>query len=344
MGSSPRFLLAAVWIASLTLLFPSAHAQKAREPLTEGEVMRLLQGGVPPQRVEKLARDSGIAFEMNVAVERDLRSAGASDQLLQTLRELAPGKGPAKPKTETPKTGATAPTGILLIIVDAACKLAVDGEDSGELAAGASKRLTLPFGEHLIRAVSNDEPTASVEWTGKVERPEQSLVRLELASRVKDVGYTRERAVEDERKAAEEERIKSAFAMFIGRWKRDGAQHYSLNCVFTYNEVIEFRWAGLLGPSLSAEKNVERESMTAIPQKAGDRYYCMNDLSDWPEYYRLILGEQDGSCNLYFSPPQGPLGGKPWTVPIRIISPTTFECSYTFEGKNYKYVFTKVAP
>lgn len=176
MGRFPRFLRAAVWIASVTLLFPFAHAQKTREPLTEGEVMRLLQGGVAPQRVEKLAREAGIAFEMNVAVERDLRSAGATDQLLQTLRELAPGKGQAKPKN-----GAT---GILLITVDAACKLAVDGEHAGELAAGASKRLTLPFGEHQIRAVSMDEPKASVEWTGKVENPDQSLVRLALAEKV----------------------------------------------------------------------------------------------------------------------------------------------------------------
>ena len=184
MGTRPRLLLAVLLIATASLASTFAHAQKTREPLTEGEVMRLLQGGVAPQRVGKLARESGIGFEMNPAVERDLRSAGADDQLLQTLREQAPGKGPAKPKNETPKTGALATTGILLITVDAACKLAVDGEDAGEIAAGASKRLTLPFGEHLIRAVSTEQPAASVEWTGKVEKPEQALVRLALADKV----------------------------------------------------------------------------------------------------------------------------------------------------------------
>jgi len=184
MGSCSRFLLAAVLIASVTLLFPLAHGQKTREPLTEGDVMQLLQGGVATQRVGKLAQEFGIAFEVSRAAERNLRSAGADDQLLQILRELGPGKGPANPKNETPKTGAPAATGILLITTDAACKLAVDGEDAGELAAGASKRLTLPFGEHLVRAVSNDEPTASVEWAGKVEKPEQALVRLVLAEKV----------------------------------------------------------------------------------------------------------------------------------------------------------------
>jgi len=58
----------------------------------------------------------------------------------------------------------------------------------------------------------------------------------------------------------------------------------------------------------------------------------------------LELDEKDGSYNVEFQVIKDGLSEGNLKVPIRVISPTSFDCSYTFEGKNYTYVFTKVVP
>jgi hypothetical protein len=92
---SLRFSCAAILLLSGSLLCSLARAQKMYEPLTEGEIMRLLQGSVPPERVGQLAREHGTTFEVTPAVERDLRDAGATPELLEILRQLSP--KPAQP-------------------------------------------------------------------------------------------------------------------------------------------------------------------------------------------------------------------------------------------------------
>jgi hypothetical protein len=85
-------------ISFIFLLPLCAAAQQNRKPLTEAEVIDLLKNEVPSERVESLARQYGIAFQMNDQAESALLVAGATDELLATLREVAP-KPPAEPPT-----------------------------------------------------------------------------------------------------------------------------------------------------------------------------------------------------------------------------------------------------
>lgn len=85
----PRPALA--FLISFSLFLPlSTGAQQNRKPLTEAEIIDLLKNDVPSQRVESLVRQYGISFEMNDQTESALLVAGATDELLAALREVAP--------------------------------------------------------------------------------------------------------------------------------------------------------------------------------------------------------------------------------------------------------------
>ncbi len=74
--------------ASTVLL--SAQTQPAPKPFTKADVITLLAGNVSAKRVEGLARERGIDFQITPETESEFRKAGATDPLLATLRDLAP--------------------------------------------------------------------------------------------------------------------------------------------------------------------------------------------------------------------------------------------------------------
>ncbi len=83
------------------LVWPArAPGQSTRKPLSKDQTVQLLRGDVPPERVAQLAREQGIDFKITPEIESDLRQAGATDELISTLRELAP-KPPAPPTPPT---------------------------------------------------------------------------------------------------------------------------------------------------------------------------------------------------------------------------------------------------
>ena len=86
-----RSLLAAVLVlAVIAAVAHSAHAQSSLKPLSKDDVINLLKGDVPAKRVEYLARQRGIDFQITPDTESELRTAGATEPLLAVLRELAP--------------------------------------------------------------------------------------------------------------------------------------------------------------------------------------------------------------------------------------------------------------
>jgi len=124
-----------VFPATLTLL---AGAQQSRKPLSRSDVVYLLGGQVAPTRVETTVRERGIDFQVTPDVEKELRKFGATDEIVQALRELAP-KPPAA-------TGGGAALGGLIG--------AIAGQEKGEVigsAAGSrqSKEVRLPAGARL---------------------------------------------------------------------------------------------------------------------------------------------------------------------------------------------------
>ena len=70
-------------------------------PYSKEAIVGLLKGAVSPKRIAVLARQRGIDFQITPKVESELRRAGATAELLATLREVAP-KPPA-PQIEMPR-------------------------------------------------------------------------------------------------------------------------------------------------------------------------------------------------------------------------------------------------
>jgi hypothetical protein len=104
--SSSRLLILVAYAATWPLC---ARAQETREPLTKTEVIRLLENGVTPDRVGALAKQYGIAFQVTEDAEKEIRAAGANDELIGMLKALAPTALPppappsaAKPAKEEP--------------------------------------------------------------------------------------------------------------------------------------------------------------------------------------------------------------------------------------------------
>lgn len=71
---------------------PVLRAQKAK--LSETDVVKLLKGFVPPDRVATIAKNRGIGFQVTPDTERLLREAGANDNLVSALKQLAPKLSP----------------------------------------------------------------------------------------------------------------------------------------------------------------------------------------------------------------------------------------------------------
>jgi hypothetical protein len=65
-----------------------APAQVSKKPLSKEAVIRLLKGEVSPNRVAAITREQGIDFQMSPETEKELRAAGATEELLASLRDL----------------------------------------------------------------------------------------------------------------------------------------------------------------------------------------------------------------------------------------------------------------
>lgn len=70
--------------ACLALTPPSPQA--SRKPISESDIIDLLQAGVSPTRIATLADQMGINFVLTEDAERRLRNAGATEAILEVLR------------------------------------------------------------------------------------------------------------------------------------------------------------------------------------------------------------------------------------------------------------------
>ncbi len=91
----------------LGLCAVDVRAQTAEPPYTKAAIIYMLKNYVPPHHLAELARQRGINFQITPQVESELRRAGATPELLATLREIAP-KPPAPP-THLPRRAVSAP-------------------------------------------------------------------------------------------------------------------------------------------------------------------------------------------------------------------------------------------
>jgi hypothetical protein len=137
-GIRQMALLLAVAILSSAILCLNSAAQAPQKPWTKDQVIRMLKGDMPPKRVETLARERGIDFEMTSQTEGELRQAGADASLLSALRELAP--KPREKQTE------------IVVQTSADAEIYVDDQFEGRASPeGRLKVAKLTPGEHVVR-------------------------------------------------------------------------------------------------------------------------------------------------------------------------------------------------
>jgi hypothetical protein len=76
----------------LTLLTMSAAAQHTNpQPVSCAQFIAWTAGGMSSQRLDRLARERGLAFPLDVATSNALLEAGVEPTLLQSLRTIASG-------------------------------------------------------------------------------------------------------------------------------------------------------------------------------------------------------------------------------------------------------------
>jgi PEGA domain-containing protein len=81
--------LALALVLGVLLAGPVVLAQKSGK-LSLEDVVKLLKGFVPPDRVAAIAKNRGVNFRVTEDTEKLLREAGANDNLVSTLKELTP--------------------------------------------------------------------------------------------------------------------------------------------------------------------------------------------------------------------------------------------------------------
>ena len=141
-----------ILVTTLAICPSSANSQKPGKSLSKQDVLDLLTGDVPGERVAAIAQERGISFEMTAAAEKEIRAAGGSDELIRVLRGLAP-RAPSAP-SRSPRTSPAAVSPPVLMIQSSPgeSQVYVDDEPMGSTGqAGRLKLTRLSPGEHHVR-------------------------------------------------------------------------------------------------------------------------------------------------------------------------------------------------
>src|SRR5690348_1573841 len=139
-------LLVAAWT-----LVTFAAPQKAKKPLSKDDVIGLLEGQVEPSRVADVCRSEGITFALDSATEKGLRDAGADDNLIGALRQLAPPSKtePATPDNLSPGAG---PPILLIEATPGGAQVYIDDEPKATTSSEGRVRFSqLAPGVHDVR-------------------------------------------------------------------------------------------------------------------------------------------------------------------------------------------------
>ncbi len=99
----------------------------------------------------------------------------------QDLPPARPSRAPAKP---TPTPVAKLPA-TLMLVVDGAAHVVMDGQDLGEFAADEMRGVPVGLGEHFVIATSTEEPSVKLREVVTIEAPGQKVVSFELAGKVR---------------------------------------------------------------------------------------------------------------------------------------------------------------
>jgi len=151
-GIPKKIALLLVLAAALALLPAPGNAQRVPKKLTKQDVIDLLTGDVPSDQVAEEARKVGISFQITASVAKDIRDAGGTEDLIRTLRTLAP-SAPATPTAPPPRSApATSPPVLLIESTPGQSEIYIDDEPMGTTSPEGRLKLTrLAPGDHLVR-------------------------------------------------------------------------------------------------------------------------------------------------------------------------------------------------
>ena len=151
LGSAPGIARGLAGLCSMSVLLlclvaAPLYSQDAQpKALSKDQVVRLLKED-PAPRVEYLVNKYGVAFYFTPDIENELRDAGASSDLLELIRKLAPQK-PVEVKPPPP-----APPTLLVNAKPGEAEVYVDDERRGQTGTdGALKLGDLAAGPHKLR-------------------------------------------------------------------------------------------------------------------------------------------------------------------------------------------------
>ncbi len=150
-----RFLTLLVLGAGIALIPSHADAQKGTKKLTKQDVIDLLTGDVPSDQVAVEARKAGISFQVTPDVEKDIRDAGGTEDLIRTLRTLAPAPAAVPTPPSHPSPSASPPV-LMILSNPGESQVYVDDEPMGTTSPEGRLKLTrLSPGSHTVRISLN---------------------------------------------------------------------------------------------------------------------------------------------------------------------------------------------
>ena len=141
-----RKISAAVLLILAMALVPSLA--KGANKLTKQDIIDLLTGDVPSERIAAVARESGISFQVTPDVEREIRAARGTEDLIRTLLSISPAPPPT-PQAPSP--------GVLMIESNPGQSQVYidDGPVGSTSQAGRLKLSHLAAGQHRVRIALN---------------------------------------------------------------------------------------------------------------------------------------------------------------------------------------------
>jgi TPR repeat protein len=184
--------LVAAWTLIASTEFV-AHAQgQPTKPISLNGLLYELQQirGYTPQELTQIIRERGVDFEVTSDVERQLRQAGATSEVMEAARSnyrgtrvLPPAPKPTPPKPVPPTT--------LHVSCDLACEWALGGAMQGTLVQGSSTTVTVTPGQFVVWAHTIDGPDQfRTEIVANASRQTEVNVALKP---IRDARLTKER-------------------------------------------------------------------------------------------------------------------------------------------------------
>jgi tRNA A-37 threonylcarbamoyl transferase component Bud32 len=168
----------------------------------ETESRQALSSGTPPIS-DAASAPQGDRIPRSIAEPADATTPASSTSIAQPTPEAG---------DDTQATAATVATGELLISVDVASSVTVDGTAVGRVQPGVPHTLTVPVGQHLIIATADDGVTRAQAVVDLSDGTRQVVVlelAVEIAERTEAAAtITRENALRSAMARAEEDRLR----------------------------------------------------------------------------------------------------------------------------------------